>query len=191
MENNVKSLTTANAVWITTALLHRENKDKDAFQSNEIFHKLKDLGLNKTEDVTIKAHISTHCVANTKAWPNPHRKLLRVSTGWYRLFRPGDPFDPSRENGQTAPMAEEIPSEYSKLITWYHNEYCKVKSKVPQAKTPAPNYPYTRIENDGIAKIPNSVLKKLHLQEGDFVVFVEGLKGELMLKKARLQLEVS
>ena len=101
MQNSDNSLamSTSIAVWIATAVLHNENKEKDAFPVRKIFQKVRDLKLSQTADVTVLAHISTHCVANTKAWPNTHRKLFRVSTGWYRLYKPGDDFHPSRKNG--------------------------------------------------------------------------------------------
>jgi len=191
MENNEISLTTANAVWIATALLHSENDENKTFACKEIFQKVRDQNLVQTEDVTVFAHISTHCVANTKPWPNVHRKLLRVATGRYRLYKPGDDFHPSRKNGQSAPLADEVPPKYRNLIDWYHNEYCKEISSLPVSTMTHSNFPITTIEKEGTIKIPTSVLEKLQLQDGDYLAFVESPAGGVELRKARVQLEVS
>jgi len=185
--------TTANAVWIATALLHNENKDSDAFKANEIFQKVKDLELLGAADETLKIHISSHCVASGKASPDTHRKLVRVRTGWYRLFRIGDSYHPTRENGRVTPLAEEIPTEYRRLLDWYNNEYCKVMT-VPSHTIHEETLiqpPFSRIDKDGTIKIPNHVLDKMNLQEGDYIAFIDGLNGEIILRKARVQVEVS
>lgn len=180
--------TTSNAVWIATAILHQENKDKDAFQAKEIFQKVKDLDLQGASDETLKIHISSHCVASGKASPDTHRKLVRVQNGWYRLFRPGDSFHPTRERGRIAPLAEEIPSDYSSLLEWYNNKYCKTVKDSSRLQEDSTIPSFSRISQDGTIKIPKEVQDKMNLQEGDFLAFLEN-QGVFTIKKATMQVE--
>ena len=130
-------MSTAIATWLATALLHTENKNMESFQAKEIFQKIRDEDLIQTKDNTLMAHITVHCVANTKPWPNIHRKLYRVSSGRYRLYKDGDDYHPSREGGQSAPSADEVPAKYRHLIEWYHSEYnTGPKPKKPKTVDP-------------------------------------------------------
>ncbi len=180
------TLTTPNAVWIATTLLQQTHKDRDAFQPREIFKKMRELKLVQTADVTLLAHISTHCVANTKAVPATHRKLFRVSPGWYRLYKNGDECDPTREGGISAPPPNEIPAKYRNLIEWYNQKY-NIGGKEKNSKTP--NLLFTSLEKDGMLKLPQNILSKLHLEEGDYVAFVENPIGGITLRKLKMQVE--
>lgn len=177
------NMTTSIATWLATAMLHKENKDVDSFQIKEIFQKIRDENLIQTSDNTLMAHITVHCVANTKPWPNIHRKLYRVSSGRYRLYKDGDDYHPSREGGQSAPSQDEVPVEYKHLIEWYHSVYNKGTEK---AKPKSSNLTFTTIE-DGKVKVPTTILERLDLKESDYLAFVENANGEIVLKKARLQ----
>jgi len=184
--NIADTLTTPNAVWIATTLLQQTHKDKDAFQPREIFKKMRELKLVQTVDVTILAHISTHCVANTKAVPATHRKLFRVSPGWYRLYKDGDEYHPTREGGISAPPPNEIPTKYRNLIEWYNQKY-NIGGKEKKVKTAS--LLFTSLEKDGIVKLPHNILSKLKLEEGDYVAFVENSIGDITIKKAVMQVE--
>ena len=95
---------TANAVWIALATLHKENPDRDAFQVKEIASKIKELDIQNASDVTVSTHISSHCVADKPAQPDTHRKIHRLRQGWYRLFVQSDPFHVTRMKGQTVTL---------------------------------------------------------------------------------------
>jgi len=181
-------MTTAIATWLATALLHTENKDRDSFQIKEIFQKIRDEDLIQTSDNTLMAHITVHCVANTKPWPNIHRKLLRVSPGRYRLYKDGDDYHPSREGGQSAPSADEVPVKYRDLIEWYNAKY-NVGTEPKKSKSAG--LTVTPVEEDGRAKIPANILERIDLdpKQDDYLAFVENASGEIILKKARLQVE--
>lgn len=183
-------LSVANLIWIAIALLHVENKEKDVFQVKQIFQKAKDLGLSHAVDETLMMHISLHCVANAKAQPNTHRKLFRIASGWYRLYRPGDPYDPSREKGRTAPLAEEIPQEYSYLIEWYNNEYSKKQSSFVQESKDLSHAVFAKIENAKTLTLPDDICNFLQVDDGDYLAFIMKAKGEVLLKKARMKLEI-
>jgi len=179
------SMTTSSAVWVATAMLHQENKDRDAFQPKEIFKKIRDNNLVQTKDSTIMAHITVHCVANSKPWPNTHRKLFRVSSGWYRLYKNGDEYNPQREGGASAPLQDTIPSKYRNLLDWYNTKY-NTGSKTKSTK---PSLTFTTLEKDGVVKLSANILSKLKLAEGDYVAFVENSIGDITLKKATMQVE--
>lgn len=183
-------LSVANLIWIAVALLHTENKEKDVFQVKQIFQKAKDLGLSHAADETLMMHISLHCVANAKAQPNKHRKLFRIASGWYRLYRTDDPYDISREKGRTAPLAEEIPQEYRYLIEWYNNEYSKKQSSFVQESKDLSHAMFAKIENNKILSLPDDICNFLQVDDGDYLAFIMKAKGEVLLKKARMKLEI-
>jgi hypothetical protein len=185
-----KELTTANVVWIATALLHRENKDKDAFSTRQIFDKSKSLNLLRSADATLMMHISLHCVANAKAQPDKHRKIFRVVKGWYRLYRPGDTFDESRANGRSVPLAEEVPEKYGELIDWYNTEYCKEVKKASIPRDVITNAVFAKIEVGKSLTLPDDAFNFLQLEEGDYVAFIMNTEGEIILKKAKMKFEV-
>jgi len=187
IQDDVKIQSTAIAVWVATALLHRENKEKEDFQIKDIFQKVKDEKLISTADSTIMSHITVHCVANTKPWPNKHRKLYRTLPGWYRLYKDGDDYHTSREGGWTIPSSSEVPAKYRHLIEWYNTEYNAGAKPKPKST----GLTVTQVEEDGKAKIPTNILEKLDLdpKQDDYLAFVENASGEIILKKARLQVE--
>jgi len=165
-----------------------KNPERKEFQKKEIFEKVIELGLLNATESTLSTHISSMCVANRPAQPDTHRKLYRVANGWFRLFRPGDDYHPSRENGKIEPLSDQIPEKFHNLLSWYRDEYCK--SANPQ-KVSIQNLPFTRIETNGLVKFPSKILKKMKLQEGDYIAFVENSNGEITLKRAKIQVEVS
>ena len=189
-KDNNSELSVANLIWIAIALLHIENKEKDVFQVKQIFQKAKDLGLSHAADETLMMHISLHCVANAKAQPNTHRKLFRMASGWYRLYRHGDSYDPSREKGRTAPLAEEIPQEYRYLIDWYNDEYSKKQSPSTQESKDLSHAIFAKIENNKTLTLPADICDFLQADDGDYLAFIMKAKGEVLLKKARMKLEI-
>lgn len=181
---------TANAIWIGTALLHQENKTREAFLTKEIFEKVKNMWRLSVSDDTITMHITSHCVANSYANPDRHRKLYRVDKGMYRLFRRGDLYDKSREGGPINPVTESIPSQYKGLIDWYDKEYCdqpNTRSLQITNRSVAPDF--ERITN-GMIHIPPSVFTRLGLREGDYVAFFENTKNTLTFKKANVDYKI-
>ncbi|MBI2936799.1 MAG: AbrB/MazE/SpoVT family DNA-binding domain-containing protein [Thaumarchaeota archaeon] len=182
---------TAAVVWIATALLHQENTSRDKFSHKEIFQKAKQLGLLQVSDSTLTTHISSHCVANRKAQPDIHRKLLAVSNGWFRLYRPGDPYHPSREKGKITPSPEEIPQQYRYLLDWYETEYCKKQTEVDQkAEDSSSGSPrFSKFENENAVRLPQEIIKKLQLQTGDYIAFLQDSSGNVILRKAKIKLE--
>jgi len=184
------SISAANLVWIATALLHAENKEKVVFQVKQIFQKAKDLGLSTVVDETLMMHISLHCVANAKAQPNTHRKLYRIAPGWYRLYKPNDQYDPSREKGRIAPLAEEIPEKYRWLVDWYNNEYCKKQSSdLQESKDFTSNAIFVKVENNKTITLPSDISELLQIDDGDYVAFIMK-SNEVVLKKAKMKLEI-
>lgn len=117
-----KQTTTANAVWIATALLHKENPHRAWFSSKEIEARVLKEGLLRTSLQTLRAHISQHCVANKPASPDTHRKLYDVGRGRRRLYFVVDKAHPSRANGRTEPSESEIPAHFRYLLRWFRNQ---------------------------------------------------------------------
>jgi hypothetical protein len=124
----------ADAVWIATALLHREHPDRPDFTESEIAARLLAEGLPRGEHSnTLAAHISSHCVANcprsrkradpSKLQGGAYRILYETRSGFRRLSRPGDDVHPDRMQlrrpSKSIPMEDQIPEIYHPLLEWY------------------------------------------------------------------------
>ena len=188
-----KSISTSTAVWLATALLHQENHQKDAFSAKEIFQKVKQLNLLSVSDSTINMHITSHCVASTKASPDKHRKLTRVQSGWYRLFREGDSFHETRSNGHTAPLAEMIPLEFKNVVDWYHQQY-NVTNVSKSITEPVPSDINNQINSElylieigdnNTIKLPDSFVKDFKIKQGQQLIFQANNDGTVIIKKLR------
>ena len=118
-------LPAAVAVWIATATLQREEGLDAVFSNRQIIARVRELGF--CPDVSrnaLAAAVSVHGVANAPASPGAHRFLYRAGRAQYRLYRPGDPFDPTRKGGSPTPASYIMPTSFKSLLPWYVNEYC-------------------------------------------------------------------
>ena len=116
----------ADEVWIATALLHKENPERDAFRVHEIIERVQQENLTGALRRGVEHHVSYHCVANKKPNPGRHRMLYATGPGTRRLFRDGDPYDPGR-TGKTTPERGSMPVKYEPLLDWYHKVYSPPK----------------------------------------------------------------
>lgn len=107
----------ADRVWLTTALLHKENPRRADFSESEIVERGRREGLVE-ETTTFPVHVNLHCVANRPPNPGNHRMLFETQKGMRRLYREGDPHMPGR-TGKIVPRREDIPSKYHHLLDWY------------------------------------------------------------------------
>jgi len=192
-----KSLTTPTVVWLATALLHRDNPQSDAFSAKEIFNKVKQMNLLSVSDSTINMHITSHCVASTKASPDKHRKLTRVQSGWYRLFREGDSFHETRSTGHSAPLAEMIPIEFKDVVDWYNIQYNSQYNKSNISKsltdpiTSDINYQTAgelyliEIGENNTIKLPDSFVEDFKIKQGQQLIFQANFDGTVIIKKPR------
>jgi hypothetical protein len=112
-------LSAADAVWIATALLHRDHPRKKAFSVQEIVHRVESERLSSRQPMTIYQHANQHCVANRP--PNNARlsMLIETSDALRRLYRRGDPIDPQRAGGRHLPDPTSLPEGYRHLLDWY------------------------------------------------------------------------
>jgi hypothetical protein len=122
--NIMKELKAADLVWLATAQLQREQRDRVGFSPDEILKTA--LAIEPTLGFsvnTIRTHISRHCVANLPPAGARHRMLTRNPNGTYRLYRHGEEYHPGRAGGKTCPDANVTPSKYKDLTEWFHREY--------------------------------------------------------------------
>jgi hypothetical protein len=118
----MRQISAANLVFLAAASLTREHPDRRDLTHEEIRRRAYELEPEPGQsDHTIRAHISSHCVANKKSDPGKHRKLFINDNGTYRLYRQGDPCDPGRKNGPIAPQPGEVPAKYHELPDWYNS----------------------------------------------------------------------
>ena len=188
--NQKKSITTPTVVWLATALLHRDNPQSDAFSAKEIFNKVKQLNLLSVSDSTINMHITSHCVASGKESPDRHRKLTRVRTGWYRLFKEGDLFHETRSIGQIAPLAGMLPLRFKDIVDWYDAQYnvTNVSTSVTESTTSDINYQMNselyliEIGEDNTIKLPDSFVKYCKLVKGQQLIFQANNNGSVIIR---------
>jgi len=98
-------------IWIASRLL---TKSQETFTANDLKHLIK----QEFDDsrVGLTPHISSYCVASTRANPGKYRYLTRVDTGLYRIFREGDSVDDTKKNAPLAPDPRDIPEKYQQLL---------------------------------------------------------------------------
>ncbi len=116
-------MTLADAVWLATALLHRENSTATDFSVHEIIEKASSEKLVQSFRPGLQVHTSKHCVANKPPNPGRHRILLETTRGRRRLFKKGDTFHPDRKNGKIRPDRADLPVEFQPLVDWYDEVY--------------------------------------------------------------------
>src|SRR3984893_18909003 len=120
----MRRLTAATLVWAATATLHKANPERRGFRPREIEQKVLELEPEHGKSsITIKEHITHHCVATRKPDSLPHRMLIQNEDDSYRLYRTGDPCHPGREHGKTTPIRQQMPATYVTLLDWYRNEF--------------------------------------------------------------------
>ena len=115
----------ADEVWIATALLHRENPDREDFEINEIVDRVYKENLFGRLRPGVQIHASAHCVANKRPNPGNYRMLFETGRGRRRLFKKTDEYHPYREGGKMVPDKRVIPEKYWELVEWWEKEYCK------------------------------------------------------------------
>lgn len=110
----------ADEVWVATALLHRENPEREDFTPKEIEARAAREQLTPSLRPGVYVHASLHCVANLAPNSARYRMLLETRRGFRRLYRASDPFHPGRAGGKVTPRPEALPERYRELIDWYH-----------------------------------------------------------------------
>jgi hypothetical protein len=121
LDNSLLKL--ADEVWIITALLHRENPERDDFLVEEIRARAHDEHATENLRPGFNVHVIEHCVANREPNSGRYRMLIETAKGRRRLFRQGDPYHPAREGSKIVPEPEELPTQYRDLLDWYRDEY--------------------------------------------------------------------
>jgi len=134
-EGGKVALRVADEVWVSTALLHREHPDQHDFEAREIkrraeqerqLHPFVYRSLS-----SVYQHAIEHCVANRRRNTGRYRMLFATGPTRRRLYRPGDPFHPTREGGKTVPKKDDLPANFRPLLEWYVSEYCAQGSATP------------------------------------------------------------
>ena len=113
----------ADEVWVSTALLHKENPEQADFAVEEIKSRARQEKWPVRPGFNV--HASYHCIANKPANPATHRMLFEDSRGRKRLFREGDSCHAERQDGKIRPDPQDLPAEYQKLIDWYDSVYSR------------------------------------------------------------------
>ena len=121
----------ADEVWIAAALLHREHPDAADFSLGEIEGRLVKAAITDETRPGVRVHISSHCVANRPADTGKYRMLFETGKSRRRLFRPGDPYHPSREGGRILPDREAIPERFRDLLDWYTQRWAPAQGEDP------------------------------------------------------------
>src|SRR5438876_3407920 len=116
----------ADEVWIATALLHREQPKRADFTVQEIVQRARQERLHPQLRPGVQVHAYRHCVANVPPDSGRYRMVFATSKTMRRLYRTGDPADPSRRRGKTMPARDDIPASCHHLLDWYTKSYSPV-----------------------------------------------------------------
>jgi hypothetical protein len=117
-------LKVADETWIATALLHREQPERDDFAEHEIVERARNENILGSLRPGVSVHVNTHCVANRPPSPAGLRMLYETRRGMRRLYREADPFHPDR-HGKIVPKRDDVPAAYRYLLDWYEAEYAQ------------------------------------------------------------------
>ena len=120
-----RTLRVADEVWVAAALLHYGQPEHEDFTVAEIVERAKHEALAGELRPGVYVHAIQHCVANRPANPGRYRMLVETGRNRRRLYRPGDPYDPSREAARHLPQRNDIPLKYRYLLDWYETTYAK------------------------------------------------------------------
>ena len=120
------TITVADEVFIATALLHRENPEREDFTISEIVDRAAKENLTGQLRPGVRVHTSLHCVANRAPNPGRYRMLYATGERTRRLLRSGDETHPER-TGKTWPNPEDLPPQYHELIEWAKKQYGKTR----------------------------------------------------------------
>lgn len=125
LSSNGETVSTAVAVWIAVATLHKEIGNRAVFSTETIVERIKRQELCKVSPNTVLTYITSHCVANAPAnCAVAHRKTYRVERGRYRLYKRTDSYHASRKSCKIEPSVSQLPDTYKDLKRWYDEEYC-------------------------------------------------------------------
>lgn len=128
MESAATGLKVADQVWIAAALLHKENPKQIDFSVEQIVERAEAEDSHGKLRPGVYVHVVQHCVANRPPNPGRYRMLVETGKNRRRLFRPGDWYDPNREDSKIVPKRDEIPDKYRDLLEWYENHYKRTDS---------------------------------------------------------------
>lgn len=109
-------------VFVATALLHREQPDRNDFSIREIVTRAASENITGEIRSGVNVHASQHCVANRAPNPARHRMLFATGKHTRRLLLPGDEAHPDR-TGKIFPEAAELPDRYLPLLEWAKSRY--------------------------------------------------------------------
>jgi hypothetical protein len=115
------NLKVADEVWLIVALLHRESPLQLDFSVDAIVNRARTENLAGRFRPSVYVHVIQHCVANRPPDPGRYRMLFETAPGHRRLFRPGDPYNLSREGSKTVPAEDDLPKAHAELLSWYRS----------------------------------------------------------------------
>jgi hypothetical protein len=175
------------AVWIATALLHREHPKAEDFEVQEIVSRAVREKLVGGFRPGLQAHASGHCVANKKPNGGRHRMLYETRRGHRRLLRIGDLAHPDR-NGDVRPEKAELPAVYRALIDWYDGVYSKepaaTSEAAPAGTVPAHQFPSGPTAGTGdLAALGEMRSETVFVGPGGSITLPEYLQQELNLQQ--------
>ena len=109
-------------VFLATALLHRENPERQEFTIQEIVNRAARENLAGGLRSGINVHASQHCVANKAPNPAKHRMLFATGKHTRRLVLPSD-IAHSERTGKIFPYESDVPESHRHILAWARNRF--------------------------------------------------------------------
>ena len=122
-EKTERKTKVADEVWIATALLHREQPEREDFTIQEIKERAEQEAVTRKLRPGVYVHIVQHCVANRPPNPGRYRMLFATGPKTRRLCKDGDAYDPERAGSKTRPQRNDVSEQYRELVDWYEQEF--------------------------------------------------------------------
>ncbi len=122
------SIKVADQLYLTLALLHREQPGKSSFSIAEVIERAKKEGFGR-DSQSLRAHAYGHAAANLDPKSNGrYRIVFREENKTVRLLQKGDYVHPDRHM-KMWPLREEVPDRYHELLDWAKARYEKGTAK--------------------------------------------------------------
>jgi hypothetical protein len=107
----------ADELYLTLALLHREQPEREAFTVDEMVRRAREEGFAARAD-SLRAHAHGHAAANLAPGKNGrYRLIFKQEDRRIRLLRARDYIHPDRHQ-KLFPDKAEIPERYHELLEW-------------------------------------------------------------------------
>ena len=114
----------ADELFLTVALLTKENPERYSFSIPEVLARAgqEGLGAHRSDQASLKQHAYEHAAANIAPGRGKYRLVFREKDNTIRLLQATDHIHPGRD-GKQWPGERDIPQKYIALVRWAQERF--------------------------------------------------------------------